>query len=148
MSRCNDVTSKTRFWRKVKKLDKCSSQIDAKVIDIGSDYEKLFNQKNESKFSKENTAKENFEKLANEFDLNETNAKKIEINKYDLKLKIKALNNKKAFGIAGVSNEMLKYALLDEAEIETEDGSLLDALSGFYNGMSQCLYHQAVSKRL
>jgi hypothetical protein len=57
--------NKTQFRRKVKKLDKCSTQINAKVMEIGSDYEKLFNQKNESKRSKEKTAKEFFEKLVN-----------------------------------------------------------------------------------
>jgi hypothetical protein len=132
--------SKTQFWRKVKKLDKCSTQIDAKIVEISADYEKLFNQKNDSKSSKEKASKEFFEKLASEYEMNQSSNEKIEINKYDLKQRIKSLNNKKAIGIAGVSNEMLKYALLDETGLEIENDSLIVALSGFYNGMINYKY--------
>jgi hypothetical protein len=137
----NDMfkTNKTTFWRKVKKLQHNSMQIDAKLEEINDEYKKLFNERNKSNHSKEKECKEKIESLLNEYKTNETNECPISDAKmkYIIKNKIKALSNNKAIGITGLSNEMLKYGLVpnESTEEEKENDLLIESLSIIYKSM-------------
>jgi len=137
----NDMfkTNKTNFWRKVKKLQTNSTQIDAKLEEINNDYKKLFNERNKSNFSKESEAKEKVEKLLNDYKTNESNECPISDSKmkFIIKDKIKALSNNKAIGITGLSNEMLKYGLVpnEATDEEKENDILIESIAIIYKAM-------------
>jgi len=130
----NDLfnTDKTKFWRKVKKLNKNNNQIDAKLDDIKNQYEKIFNDKNQTDKSKNDEAKDKFNEILETF--RNTGSDPVKLDKHLIRDKIKDLSNRKAIGLTGVSNEMLKYGLQTDV-IQIENDSLLIAITSLFEGM-------------
>ncbi len=137
----NDMfkTNKTNFWRKVKKLQRENSQIDAKIVDINNEYKKLFNEKNDSKSSQEKASQDKMKTLLDSFKTNTSN--ECPINDTEMKSlikdKIKSLANNKAVGLSGLSNEMLKYSLVpnESSEEDQENDPVIRSLSIIYKSM-------------